>query len=277
MRPHRNTAALVLTMTMTCGASLGLGADYSGAAKESRPTITLRVVNEADVDTRILSRAEQEAAAILRRSGVELTSLTCESGQTVWGSGNPCQRERGGAEFWFHIVSRKPATTTEEMLGFTVLGEDSESRSAGVFYPAAIEVSRKYRIDVSEILGAAVAHEVGHLILGGNTHSPRGVMSPQWGPTQFELISISKLSFTSDQSKLLQDEVKRLASGGAVRALEATSLNALYRSTYVCQHGEHSRAGAGVESAQAEPPSEPLSNQAPGGAEGRRHATADCS
>jgi len=98
------------------------------------------------------------------------------------------------------------------MLGFTELDEASGSSSAGVLYPAAVETAKRYRCDVFQIVGAAIAHEIGHLILGANAHAPQGLMTPQWGPLQFELISIGELSFTSRQAILLQDEVTRRTS-----------------------------------------------------------------
>jgi hypothetical protein len=35
------------------------------------------------------------------------------------------------------------------------------------------------------------------------------VMSPHWGPAQYDRISIGELSFSMEQAMLLQDEVRR--------------------------------------------------------------------
>jgi len=211
------TTATILTLAVTALSSAGasFAGEVSGASRGRRPTIILRMIKDADVDERALLKAEKEAAAILDRSGIALVSLTCEAGRAVWTSGNPCQRERGAAEFWFHVVTRKPSRATTEMLGFTELDESTGSTSAGVFYSTAVELSDRYRCDVFQILGAAIAHEIGHLLLGANAHAPKGLMVPQWGPSQFEMISISELSFTSRQARLLREEVTRrtLAAG----------------------------------------------------------------
>jgi hypothetical protein len=95
------------------------------------------------------------------------------------------------------------------MLGFTEVDEVIGISAAGVYYPSAVEVAKKCQADVFQILGAAIAHEVGHLILGANAHSPGGVMSPHWGPAQYDRISIGELSFSMEQAMLLQDEVRR--------------------------------------------------------------------
>jgi len=79
-----------------------------------------------------------------------------------------------------------------------------------VYYPTVVLRARRYFMD----LGAAIVHEVGHVILGRNAHTPECVMCGAWGPEQFELIGAGRLEFSRDQAKLVQMEVKRLGSEG---------------------------------------------------------------
>jgi hypothetical protein len=202
-----------LALAMIWGGSPSFGRDRSGDAQQPRPTITLRVVNEADAGERTLLRAEKEAAAILGRSGVDLVSLTCEAGQVNWANDNPCQRDPKPTDFWLRIMARRPAATPGDTLGFTEIDETMDFSSAGVYYPAAVEATKTFRADLYQVLGAAIAHEVGHLMLGANAHSPQGVMSPHWSKAQYVLISIGELGFSSDQARRLQDEVRRRTSG----------------------------------------------------------------
>lgn len=205
----RSTASLVASLALTWGAIPGISRGRSGAAKGPRPTITLRVVNEGGIERGPLKPAEKEAVRIFSHSGIDLVWLNCDPGQAVWGSGNPCQRELGPAEFWMRIVTRRTAVATADMLGFTDLDESQDHGSAGVYYPAAVEMAAQWHATVGEILGAAIAHEVGHLILGANAHSPSGVMFAHWGRAQFERIGISGLNFTADQARMLREGVER--------------------------------------------------------------------
>jgi hypothetical protein len=176
---------------------------------QPRPAVTLRVVNEGGFPRRDLSRAEKETVRIFREAGIDLVWLECASGRAEWGSGNPCQRERGPSEFWVRIVKRAPAATSAEMLGFAELDEGLGIASAGVYYPAAAALAEKWPARIGEILGAAIAHETGHLMLGVNAHSPRGVMVAHWGRAQFELIGISELNFTVAEARELREQIDR--------------------------------------------------------------------
>jgi hypothetical protein len=207
MKTHRTTLTLVMIL-----AAAGAFPIFGEGVNGSRPTVTLRVRNEASVDSSTLLRAEKAATVILSRSGVDLILVDCQPGRADAMSVDLCQRERNSAEFWFRLVTRKPRATSDQMLGYTELDESSGDGSAGVSYPAAVELADKYGRDIYQILGAAIADEVGHLVLGANAHTHRGVMSPRWGRAEFELISIGQLSFTPDQSRRLQHELSSRAA-----------------------------------------------------------------
>ena len=180
------------------------------------PSITLRVVNEAQVDDRLLNKALKEASGILNRAGVGLIWVDCA------GDSEPCQRPRGPADFPFRLTTQRPAWTSQENLGFTE--HAGGNGSAGVNYPAVLRLVEKLNgfthgitpvaVYTPGFLGAAIAHEIGHLILGANAHYPEGVMRAEWGREQFESIKLGGLNFARLQAKLLQAEVSRRLSGG---------------------------------------------------------------
>jgi hypothetical protein len=195
----RISGALAVTMGLTWGAGGGLGRPC--AVQSPRPAITIRVVNESEADRKELAGAKKEAVRIFAQAGVDLVWLDCELGR----GGNPCQRERGPWEFWLRIVNHRPATTSADVLGFAELDEGTGNGLAGIYHPAAVARAKKWSVRVGDVMGAAVAHEVGHLILGANVHSRRGVMQASWGREEFEQIGISELNFTTDQARMFQE------------------------------------------------------------------------
>lgn len=50
-----------------------------------------------------------------------------------------------------------------------------------------------------KILGLAVAHEIGHVLLGNNSHTSRGTMSPRWCSKDFQMESRHSAGFTEEQ------------------------------------------------------------------------------
>jgi hypothetical protein len=182
-----------------------------GGVKESKPTITLRVVNEAHVDDRILGKAKQEAVWMLARAGVKLLWLDCVDGGEDRKKDDPCLAQSAPNDFWLRITSYRPRRTDSNMLGFSDLYGSMENGVAGVYYPRVTEIVEKALANSSEILATAVVHEVGHLILGAQAHHRSGVMMAQWGPKQLQLIDLGMMDFAPDQVKLLQSEVKRRA------------------------------------------------------------------
>jgi hypothetical protein len=181
----------------------------SEASEQSWPTVTLRIVDEARVDRRTLDIAHQEAAGILSRAGIRLMWLECSPGGGDWASRTPCQQESGSTEFWMRITTHKPSRTAGDVLGYSELGGDGPNNSGGVFYPAIQELADSFHLRTGEIMGAAMVHEVGHLILGEDAHSQTGIMFSHWGLEQFKLIGVGHLNFAPQQAKLLQREASR--------------------------------------------------------------------
>ena len=58
------------------------------------------------------------------------------------------------------------------------------------------------------LLGRAMAHEIGHLLLGPNSHSPTGIMRASWSGRDLSLDGLPYLLFTPEESRQMK---KRLA------------------------------------------------------------------
>ena len=92
----------------------------------------------------------------------------------------------------------------------TVFGFTVHPVLASVYYDYA---SRRAKSDDAEfeipiILGCTIAHELGHLLLGTNSHSDTGIMQPRWEPNQFRQLMMGTLLFTADQSKLVREQAR---------------------------------------------------------------------
>ena len=71
-----------------------------------------------------------------------------------------------------------------------------------VFDDRVVEVSTRWGLFPAEVLGHAMAHELGHLLLGTG-HSSQGLMKGSWTSLDLQLASRGKLRFSPDQAGLL--------------------------------------------------------------------------
>ena len=74
-------------------------------------------------------------------------------------------------------------------------------------------VARRAKSDDAEfeapiILGCVIAHELGHLLLGTNSHSGKGIMQRRWESNQFRQLMTGSLIFTTAQAQLMRAEAQ---------------------------------------------------------------------
>jgi Zn-dependent peptidase ImmA (M78 family) len=53
------------------------------------------------------------------------------------------------------------------------------------------------------VLAYAIAHEIGHLLLGDNAHTPRGVMKGNWDRKDYEAMNQRQFHFIEGQAHQL--------------------------------------------------------------------------
>lgn len=184
------------------------------AADHAAPTITLRVVNVAKAAQRNVLHAETVATWILGRAGVKAVWLNCpmvESGEDL-----NCSPAAGPSGFWVRIVADAPRDRSRTALGWATLdGSSGSGDLVTVSYAMVSAIAEASRVDVSEILGAAMAHEIGHLLLGAG-HSPDGVMAAVWDDGHFRRLATGRLDFTSEQAARMRSAIAGRATGTAV-------------------------------------------------------------
>jgi hypothetical protein len=79
---------------------------------------------------------------------------------------------------------------------------------ASVYYEYVDHLAVAYEFEVSSILGAVIAHEIGHLFLGPNSHYGIGIMRPHWSFEQVRQVMMGTLLFTPEQSKRIRAEAR---------------------------------------------------------------------
>jgi hypothetical protein len=181
-----------------------IGPALSGVATaESYETLTIRVlaVNHAGVSDDILERAEHEATRIfsLIRIGLLWTNTTPASD----GLTRP-------QDVTINIVAgslMKGAQPKTDALGVTLRATNGKiGTRAYAFYRRIEDLGHQHRTDVARILGRVIAHEMGHMPLPYDSHTPSGLMRGGWDSTQMEGPLPGRLAFTPDQARRIRTQ-----------------------------------------------------------------------
>ena len=184
------------------------------AAKPHVP-VTIWVANYAKVPRRELSRAEQIAGSIFHDAWIETTWLDLPLEGTHLA--DPKYDIRPG-EFFLRILGETaPRLLRGETVGYALpCAEPKIGCGAYISYPAvealaypSVDTLAAREVSKSEILGAAIAHEIGHLLLGGG-HSSTGVMKYLWNERDLRGIACHHLNFTPGEARHLYAAAQRL-------------------------------------------------------------------
>jgi hypothetical protein len=99
---------------------------------------------------------------------------------------------------------RKPPN----VLGFAVGDVTVRGRIAYVLEHRVDEVMKGYGISKNAVLGAVIAHELGHLLLPYRSHSATGIMKAVLTAADFRDALAGRLLFTSEQAELLKARIR---------------------------------------------------------------------
>ncbi|HET7221534.1 MAG TPA: hypothetical protein VFJ02_25940 [Vicinamibacterales bacterium] len=89
-------------------------------------------------------------------------------------------------------------------LGATYPGELRRNTRAYILWPRVQHYAQRYAVPVDKLLAAAIAHELGHLLLPSRSHANRGLMQTPWDETHFRAIASGRLQFSSQSAALIR-------------------------------------------------------------------------
>jgi hypothetical protein len=136
--------------------------------------LTIRMYDYSAVDRRVRTGAVDEARAIVDDAGVTADWHDCSRSEL-------CAPEAG--DLVIRVVRETGSSELEwrRALGYSVVDPGAGTGMLATIYINRVEdAARHAGADVALLLGRAVAHEVGHLILHTNEHGNHGLMRAIW-------------------------------------------------------------------------------------------------
>ena len=201
----RNATAALVAAAMTVMAAPSAAAGLEG------PTILLRVVNEANLSPELLLGGEEYATRIFAAIGVRI----------IWVNDDSAEDQLPDAlHLRLLLLSRKTADErfANERMAEAVVGQAyRDARRAYIFTDRIAALTLRYEWDRATMLGYALAHETGHLVLPFDSHSRTGIMK-----ADLYLHSKSLQRFTKEQGAQIRARLAAAAGSGTDENADAS-------------------------------------------------------
>jgi hypothetical protein len=101
---------------------------------------------------------------------------------------------------------------TRQTNGYTMLAIDQSY--AGISCPAVHDAAVSLESDAAIVLGAVMAHELGHILLGSRDHATSGVMVTRLGAHEIREAASGELQFLRSQAHRMRAEAARRVAAG---------------------------------------------------------------
>jgi len=186
------------------GASLAV----SAWAQDS-PSVVVVIHDSAAVPIDVLESARRFATAVFDRAGVTVRW------DVNGGAGTAC---RGGSHrstddrFCVQVLLRPRNAVSQpgkrRVMGLS-LAADERRAVLSVYFDAVTDVSRRYGASLGDVLGIAIAHEMGHVMLPPPSHAASGIMQPSWEGDDLRHVLGGSVSFTSVQITSMRELLAR--------------------------------------------------------------------
>jgi hypothetical protein len=190
--------------------------------------ITIRVHDYAEIKSKVLLQAERSAGDILRESGIDTHWVVCRVDETPSGDA-ACTRSMTSLDLILNLLPRPMAQRSnfrDDVFGVAMeSAEKGFGFYASIFYDNVKDCAAHEHFDLAPLLGHVIAHELGHLLLGTNSHSTTGLMSAFWTRKQLAVVQQRGLALSFADSEHLQRAVRarRLAALLATEGSESAS------------------------------------------------------
>ena len=170
--------------------------------------MTISVHDYAGVPSKLLDAAEEQAREIYRRAGLK----------TVWLNCSPKLENIEPESCHFsdttHLTLKISPHALNlqvrdrvDVLGTAYPDDKGVGYFAYVFYDRVQELADRQRLG-HMLLADVMAHEIGHLLLGSNSHSLSGIMCAHWNYDQLRNISEGAMWFIPAQSRMMRDRLR---------------------------------------------------------------------
>jgi hypothetical protein len=178
--------------------------------KKEKRGFYVHVYNYAHIADSVLARSEAEAARLFLQADTEPIWVVCPISQDEIDRYPKCHETNGLILNIRPEAGLKTAQRNHEF-GFAM------QTTAYVFVGSLREIVQSGVACLPVVLGHVVAHEIGHMLLGADSHSSDGVMRSHLGPEDWHRASVGQLSFNPSQRRRMRTLVAQAGPAPVAR------------------------------------------------------------
>jgi hypothetical protein len=186
--------------------------------------ITIRVYDFAHVDPKAFLSAEGKATRILADAGLDAHWVDCAISPADLDNNPSCHSASQTNVYVLRIETNAMAALHEKSQNASGVTNDcgTGSCTASIFYDRIRDLASGYTAPTNVLVGRVMARQVGHLILGANSHSQAGIMQDSLSFRQLSTLASNQLLFTPEESRMMKTQrpVLEQASGAQVKPAE---------------------------------------------------------
>jgi hypothetical protein len=181
----------------------------AGAEHLSNPERMLKVTvlyfDFVQVPGKVQRLARERVEKIYQKVGVHVDWADCPTIEGTMSMYPNCTGFKDETHLFLRILPQARSGLKLEAAGETIHGP----RIINVFWDRAREQAVHYSVPLQEMLAHIMAHEIGHLLLGSNSHAPSGIMIARCKAKNLIEISQGGYGFTPEQAQRIQSDVRR--------------------------------------------------------------------
>ncbi len=188
-------------------------------------TLSIHLYDKADVPDRVLHLATDEASWPFRAPRIRIdwkrpsTESRADRGTDMTSAAYQQPDMRG--YIVVRLVRRAPASVFPGALGYALPFAHTGAHVL-IFYDRVETLANSISEATYIVLGYAMAHEIGHVLLGSSDHASGGLMQARWTPAIWHLASLGLLAFTREEAEHMGAGLQRLQAQQLLRLQQPT-------------------------------------------------------
>ncbi|MFB3777271.1 MAG: hypothetical protein ACE141_06650, partial [Bryobacteraceae bacterium] len=186
-------AAVLLAFVSACSAAPAV------QAANTKPHLVIAIRDYANLPPETLDAAKGQVSKIFEKAGVEV-EYSESTAPVSGGVDGPAVRPTA----WVKLLPDSMARRLRRSQG--ALG-CSTGDQVYIFADDVLKAATHAKIDYPITLGQVMAHEIGHVLLGQDSHAPTGMMSPYLSSSEFQEMKTGHLLFHDRQARKIRERL----------------------------------------------------------------------